>query len=97
MSSEFVLHVKDSYDYRFLSFDQKTIIIEKILMILCVELKLCTVFPVYYVSMINLNKIMTTHSYYKKKKRIRPRKKYLKIINLEKYINNKKEEEVRKT
>jgi hypothetical protein len=54
MSSEFVLHVKNSNDYRYLSFKQKTEIVEEILRIMCAELKLCSAFPVYYVPMINL-------------------------------------------
>lgn len=97
MSSEFVLHVKNSYDYRMLSFKHKNLIVETILKILCVVKKICTVFPVYYVPMINLNRIMTTHALYKQEKYIRPSKTYQKIMNLEKYLDEEKEENVRKT
>lgn len=54
MSSEFVLHIKNSNDYRYLSFRQKAEIIEEILKILCLETKLCSAFPIYNVPMINL-------------------------------------------
>lgn len=68
MSSEFVLHIKNSNDYRFLSFKQKNEIVEEILKILCLETKLCSAFPVYNVPMINLQPVMTTHSLNKKGK-----------------------------
>ncbi len=72
MSSEFVLHIKDSNDYRFLSFEKKSEIVELILKIMCKELGLCSAFPIYYVPSINLNGIMTTHKLFKKKNIIRP-------------------------
>ena len=97
MSSEFVLHVKNSNDYRLRSFEYKNIIIENILRILCNVQKICTAFKMYYVPMINLDKIMTTHDYSKKKKYIRPGEKYQKIMNLEKYIDNSKEDTARQT
>ena len=97
MSSEFVLHVKNSYDYRLLSFEKKNDIIETILKIMCVERKLCSAFQVYYVPMINLNGVMTTHSLFNKKKFVRPSEKYLKVMNLEKFLDQEKNENVRKT
>ena len=44
MSSEFVLHIKKDYDYRFLSFENKNIIIEYILKIMSAVRKICTMF-----------------------------------------------------
>ncbi len=72
MSSEFVLHVKNSYDYRFLSYDKKDEIIETILRLICGELKLCSAFHIYFVPMINLNTVMTSHSKEKKGEVVRP-------------------------
>ena len=40
---------------------------------------------------------MTTHALYKQEKFIRPSQTYQKIMNLEKYLNEEKEENVRKT
>ena len=97
MSSEFVLHVKNSYDYRLLSFEKKNEIIETILKIMCVERKICSAFQVYYVPMINLNGVMTTHSLFNKKKFVRPSEKYMKVMNLEKFLDQEKNENVRKT
>lgn len=87
MSSEFVLHIKNSNDYRFLSFKQKNEIVEEILKILCLETKLCTAFPVYNVPMINLQSVMTSHSLHKQGKQILPDKQYLQIMDLDKYHN----------
>ena len=77
MSSEFVLHIKNSNDYRYLSFKQKNQIVEEILKILCLETKLCSAFPVYNVPMINLQPIMTTHTLHNKGKQVLPDKQYL--------------------
>ena len=44
MSSEFVLHIKKDYDYRFLSFENKNLIIEYILKIMSAVRNLCTMF-----------------------------------------------------
>lgn len=85
MSSEFVLHIKNSNDYRYLSFKQKAEIVEEILRILCAEIKLCSAFPVYNVPMINLQTIMTSHSLNDKGKSMLPDKQYLQIMDLEKY------------
>lgn len=52
--------------------------------------KICTVFQIYYVSMINLNKIMTTHALAKEKKFVRPSENYAKIMDLQKYIDEEK-------
>ena len=97
MSSEFVLHVKDSYDYRFLSYDKKDEIIEMILRVICGELKICTAFHIFFVPMINLNSVMTSHSKSKKGEQIRPSKNFLKLMNLEKYLNEEETEVKRKT
>lgn len=60
--------------------------------ILCVEIQLCSVFPVYYVPMINLQSVMTTNSMNKKGKYKLPNKEYLKIMNLEKFMDEEKKE-----
>lgn len=87
MSSEFVIHIKNSNDYRYLSFKQKDLIIEQILKILCLETKLCSAFPVYKVPMINLQPVMTTHSLHKQGKEVLPDKQYLEVMDLDKYHN----------
>ncbi len=97
LSSEFVLHVKNSYDYRMLSFEKRNDIIESILKIMCMIRKICSVFHIYFVPMINLNRVMTTHALNNKKKVIRPSQTYLKVMNLEKYITQEKQEENRRT
>ena len=97
MSSEFVLHIKDEYDYRLLSYERRQEIIEVMLDVICNVKKLATSFPVYYVPMINLNSVMTTHSLYKQKKFIRPANNYLTIMNVEKFHDNVKNDEERKT
>lgn len=97
MSSEFVLHIKEEYDYRLLSYERRQEIIESILNVVCNIKQLATSFPIYYVPMINLNSIMTTHSLFKQKKTNRPAKNYLTIMNLEKFHDNEKKDEERKT
>jgi len=97
MSSEFVLHIKGEYDYRLLSYERRQDIIETILKVICNIKKLATSFPMYYVPMINLNSIMTTHSLYKQKKFVKPSKNYLNVMNLEKYLDNVKVDTERKT
>ena len=97
MSSEFVLHIKEEYDYRLLSYERRQDIIETLLQVICNVKKLATAFSVYNVPMINLNSVMTTHSLYKQKKFIRPAKNYLTIMNLEKFHDNVKTDTERKT
>lgn len=97
MSSEFVLHIKDEYDYRLLSYERRQDIIETILKVICNVKKLSTSFPTYYVPMINLNSIMTTHTLFKQKRFIRPAKNYLTVMNLEKFLDNVKVDTERKT
>ena len=97
LSSEFILHIKSEYDYRFLSFNRRNEIIEKILYIMCEIKKLCTVFKVYEVDMINLGSVMTTHSQFKNKKVIRPSEDCAIIMNLEKFMDYERKEEERVT
>ncbi len=73
-SSEFVLHVKDEYDYRLLSFERRKDIVETILMVICRVRQIALSYPLYYVPKINLYSVMTTHSAFKKRKVIRPHK-----------------------
>ena len=63
--------------------------------ILCVEINLCSAFPVYYVPMINLQSVMTTNSLNKKKLQKLPDKEYLKVMNLEKFVDEEKKENER--
>lgn len=97
MSSEFVIHIKDEYDYRLLSFERRQDIIESILKVICSIKQLETSFPLYSVPMINLNSVMTTHSMFKQKKVNRPAKNYLTVMNLEKFQDNVKTDSERKT
>ena len=83
LSSEFVLHVKDSYDYRMSSFERRNEIINTLAYLYIKIRKLASVFPMYYVDSINLNKVMTTTSNLKKKQIIRPDKRYMKLMTLE--------------
>lgn len=76
MSSEFVLHIKKDYDYRFLSFENKNVIIEYILKIMSAVRNLCTMFQLYYVPMINLNRVMTTSALKEKGNFVRPSSTY---------------------
>lgn len=64
---------------------------------MCKELKLCSAFPVYYVPFINLNNIVTTEKMANNKEFKLPEKKYMKIMNLDQYHENKEEETARKT
>ena len=97
MSSEFVIHVKDEYDYRFLSYDKRDEFIEVVLDVICGERKLSTGFPIYFVPLMNLNEIMTTQTNLKSKNMVRPEKDCLKIMNLEKYKDTEQSEQKRKT
>ena len=84
-SSEFVLHIKDEYDYRYLSYERRSEIIETILFILCNIRKLCTAFKIYEVDAINLNQVMTTQANFKDKKLVRPPDAKAKIMNLDSF------------
>ena len=46
MSSEFILHIKEEYDYRLLSYERRQEITEVILDVICNYKKLSTSFPV---------------------------------------------------
>lgn len=97
ISSEFVLHIRNSFDYRFLSFEKRTEILEAILYVMCVIKKLCTTFKLYEVDMINLNNVMTTKQDFKNKRVIRPANASVKIVNLEKYMEQARTEQERTT
>lgn len=97
MSSEFIIHIKEEYDYRLLSYEKRQEIIESVLNVVCNVKQLSTSFPVYNVPMINLNSVMTTHSLFKQKKFVRPAKNYLTIMNLEKFHDSVKTDTERKT
>ena len=97
VSSEFVLHIKDEHDYRFLSYDKRDEFIELVLFVICNERKLLNGLPLYFVPTMNLNDVMTTHGSLKLKNIIRPKKDYLEITSLEKYRDTKKNELKRKT
>lgn len=72
MSPEFVVHVKNSNDYRYQSFNRKIEIVKEIIGIVCDELGMKKKFALYYVPMINLTKVMTNTKAFKKGKRILP-------------------------
>lgn len=97
MSSEFVLHIKEEHDYRYLSFEHRTHIIEMILFILCKVKKLCTVFKVYLVDLVNLDTVMTTHAKFKEKMFVRPKETDATLVDLEKYEEEEAKENNRKT
>ena len=97
LSSEFVLHVRDGYDYRMSSFEHRNAILRTLAYMLIEVRKLASMFPVYEVSTVNLNKIMTTNAHFKKKQLIRPSKKCLKHFSLETLGLKEKEEEERVT
>lgn len=96
-SSEFVLHVQASYDYRFLSFDHRTEIVETILYVLVSVKKLCSAFKIFEVDLINLNTVMTTKAMFKNKKVIRPPEKYAKIMDLDQFSDKKNADTQRTT
>ena len=96
-SSEFILHVKNSYDYRYLCYDMRSEIIETILSILVNEKKLCNAFKIYEIDMINLNQVMTTKLLYKNKKIVRPPEKYAVIMDLDKFNKKLNDENLRST
>ena len=97
MSSEFVIHVRDEHDYRFLSYDKRDEFVEVLLYLVCSERKISNGFPLYFVPLMNLNEVMTSRSNLKAKHMVRPEKEYLKIMNLEKYKDNEQNEQKRKT
>lgn len=97
MSSEFVLHVRDSYDYRMSSYEHRSEIVRTLAYMLIEIRKLATMLPVYDVKSVNLNKIMTTNSHFKKKQIIRPSKTCLTFHSLEMLGLREKEEEARVT
>lgn len=97
MSSEFVFHVKDNYDYRMSSFEKRKEIVEIVAYLYIYIRKLATVLPIYYVENINLNKIMTTSSHLKKRQVIRPDKAFLKLMSLEDLGQKIEQEDARVT
>lgn len=97
MSSEFVLHIKDEHDYRYLSYDHRTVVIEMILYIMCKIKKLCSVFKIYYVDLVNLDTVMTTHAKYKEKIIIRPKESDATLVDLDKFEEEEQKENNRKT
>lgn len=97
LSSEFVLHVKNEHDYRFLSYDKRDQFVSILLKVVCEERNLCSAFPVYFVPLVNLNEVLTTSAHAKKNQPVRPNKEYLKIMNPEKYEDSEKTEQKRKT
>ena len=97
LSSEFVIHINKNYDYRFLSFDHRTEIIETILSILVNVRKLCTAFKMYEVPLINLNTVMTSKDMFRKKNIIRPSEKYAKIMDLAQFQEKKQQDNQRTT
>lgn len=64
ISSEFVIHVKDEYDYRYTSYERRNEIIETILAVLCNIRKLCMSFVIYEIDKLNLNSLMTTFKHF---------------------------------
>jgi serum/glucocorticoid-regulated kinase 2 len=96
-SSEFLIHVNEEYDYRYLSYERRSEIIETILYILCNVRNLCTAFRMYEVELINLNSVMTTQANFKDRKKIRPPDSQMKIMNLESYKVKEKEDTKRAT
>lgn len=97
VSSEFVLHVKNEYDYRFLSYDKRDEFIKMVLHIICKVRELSNAFPLYFVQKMNLHEIMTSQNSLKHKNIIRPKKEYLKMMNFEKYKDTEENELKRKT
>ena len=97
MSSEFVLHIKSEHDYRYLSYEHRTPVIEMMLYILCKVKKICSVFKVYYVDKVNLDKVMTTHAKYKEKIFIRPPDSDSTLVDLDRFEEEEQKENERKT
>jgi len=97
MSNEFVLHIKDEHDYRYFSHEYRTPIIEMILYILCRVKKLCSMFKIYYVELINLDKVMTTHMKFKEKQFVRPKESDATLVDLDKFEKEEQDENTRKT
>lgn len=96
-SSEFVIHVGNTYDYRYTSFDKRDTFLETVLHVIIEQRKLSTAFPIYFVPFVNLTKFMTNKTQYSYGNQIRPPKEYLKIMNLDKYKDTEKSEQERKT
>lgn len=96
-SSEFVIHIKSAYDYRFLSYDHRTEIIETILSVLVNEKQICNAFKIYEVDLINLNSVMTTKAMFKNKKIVRPPEKCAKIMDLDQFKQKADQDQERVT
>ena len=96
-SSEFVLHIKEEYDYRYLSFERRSEIIETILYVLCTVRSLCTAFKMFEVDSINLNQVMTTQANFKERKFVRPSDSKAKIMNLDSFKAQEQQETQRVT
>lgn len=88
LSSEFVIHLKEDYDLRYISHDYKDTIIETLLDVICNVRLLCSAFPVYVVSDVSLKKIMTTPSIFQKRRQVRPPEHSMIMMNPEKYRDN---------
>lgn len=85
LSSEFVIHVKNDYDLRYLSHDSRDEIIETLLHVICNIRKLCKAFPVYIVPHVSLSQVMTTSHFLQSRQEIRPPDSMRVMMNPEKY------------
>lgn len=96
-SYEFVIHVKDENDYRYISYEMRSEIVEALLYVLFNVKRLCTSFPVYQVNNINLNQLVTTKADLTKKVVVRPRKELMRVMTIEDFQRSKQEQEERST
>lgn len=85
LSSEFVIHIKDDYDIRFISQEYRDIIIETLLEVLCSVRKLYKAFPVYVVPAVGLSQYTTSPRLFKGRCEVRPPADNLVLMNPEKY------------
>lgn len=84
-SSEFVIHVKDDYDIRFISHENRDELIEILLHVICNIKKLGKSFPVYIVPSVSLGQMMTTPHLFQSRAQMRPPGETLVMMNPEKY------------
>ena len=93
LSSEFIVHLKDDYDLRFLSYDFRDQIIETLLYVICNIRKLCKAFPLYMVANVSLSKYTTSYHIFQSRKCIRPPEDTLVMMNLDKYKDSEVDSE----
>ena len=95
ISSEFVVHVFNEFDYRYTSYEKRNEIIEILLELILLSNQNNDKFKFYEVDKLNLNSVMTLYKHYQNKQILRPSNRDLVKMDLTMYGARKQEEKER--